>query len=354
MATLPKTRVAMIGCGFYAQNHLHAWSDLRDQGAELVAVCDLDATKAEAAGRNFGAPWFTDVDRMLDTVSIDLADIATRMDTHRELAAKASTRKVAAIVQKPFAPDWADCVAIVETARRHSTWLAVHENFRFTSAMQRVKAVIKSGAVGQPNWARISFRTGFDVYRGQPYLAKEDKLVIMDVGVHVLDVARFLMGEVEHIACETQRRNPSIVAEDTATMMLRHTSGAVSIVEATYEARRIPDPFPETLLEIEGPSGSIVVSQGERMRVTTQGLYFDESIGGPLRSWSSRPWHVSQEAVYHTNSHMLQAFRAGTDAETSGTDYLKTYALVDAAYKSAVSHAAVRPAQWAEQAKGHR
>jgi predicted dehydrogenase len=346
MPTLKMTRVAMVGCGFYAQNHLHAWSDLRDRGAELVAVCDLEATKAEAAGRKFGAPCFTDVDRMLDTVAIDLVDIATRMDTHKELATKASTRKIAAIVQKPFAPDWADCVAIVETAKRHGAWLAVHENFRFASAMRRVKAVIQSGAIGQPNWARISFRTAFDVYRGQPYLAKEAKLVIMDVGVHVLDVARFLMGEVKHIVCETQRRNPAIVAEDTATMLLRHNSGAVSIVEATYEARRIPDPFPETLVEIEGPTGSIVVTHGEQMRVTTQGLYFDEAIGGSLRPWTSRPWHVSQEAAYHTNAHMLEAFRSGKDAETSGEDYLNTYALVDAAYKSAEAHVAVRPIQW--------
>ena len=349
-----KTPIAMIGCGFYAQNHLHAWSELRDKGAELVAVCDLDAAKAEAAGKAFGAKWFTNVDQMFGTVAIDLVDIATRMDTHKELAAKSSNLKIAAIVQKPFAPTWADCVAIVETARQHGAWLAVHENFRFTSALRRVKAVIDSGAIGVPDWARISFRTGFDVYRGQPYLAKETKLVIMDVGVHVLDVARFLMGEVEHLTCETQRRNPAIVAEDTATMMVRHTSGAVSIVEATYEARRIPDPFPETLVEIEGPGGSITVTHGEQMRVTTQGLYFDEQIGGPLRSWSSRPWHVSQEAVFHTNAHMLAAFRAGRDAETSGADYLKTYALVDAAYESAGTHRAVRPAEWTSGASHRR
>ena len=43
-------RVAVVGCGFYAQNHLHAWSDLRDHGAELAAVCDLDHERANASG----------------------------------------------------------------------------------------------------------------------------------------------------------------------------------------------------------------------------------------------------------------------------------------------------------------
>ena len=114
-------------------------------------------------------------------------------------------------------------------------------------------------------------------------------------------------------------------------------------MECTYEARRIPDPFPETLLEIEGPAGSIVVSPGEKMRVTTQGLFFDEEIGGDLLSWTQRPWHVSQEAVLHTCAHMMDTFRAGRPAETSGEDNLKTYALVEAAYESAATGRAVKP-----------
>lgn len=340
------TKIGLIGCGFYAQNHLNAWIDLKTQNAQLVAVCDQDPVKAEAAGKRFGAAWFTDAATMLDSMPIDLLDITTQMGSHRALAAMAAERKIAMIVQKPFAPNWNECVAIVEYAKAHGAWIAVHENFRFATSMRRVKAVLESGAIGNPNWARLSFRTGFDVYRGQPYLAQEDRLVILDVGIHVLDLARWLMGEVTYLSCETQRRNPNIRAEDTATIMLKHESGAVSIVEATYEARRIPDQFPETLVEIEGPQGSIIVMRGEKMVVTTQGLSFEESIGGPLLSWTSRPWHVSQEAVLHTNAHMLASFRAGREAETSGVDNLKTFALVEAAYESARTQTSVRPKQW--------
>ena len=83
----------MIGCGFYAQNHLHAWTELRPLGTELVAVCDLDPEKAKAAGDKFGATWYTDVDQMLDSTTIDLLDIATQMGSHQALAAKASRTK---------------------------------------------------------------------------------------------------------------------------------------------------------------------------------------------------------------------------------------------------------------------
>jgi D-apiose dehydrogenase len=109
--------VGMVGCGFYAQNHLHAWHDLRPEGALLSAVCDRDPARAEAAGARFGVPHFTDMNAMLDQVNIDLVDIATRMDTHRDLAAIAAERGVAAVVQKPFAPSWEECIAIVEKAR---------------------------------------------------------------------------------------------------------------------------------------------------------------------------------------------------------------------------------------------
>ena len=341
--------IGMVGCGFYAQNHLNAWSDLRPEGAELAAVCDRDPARAAAAGARFGVPHFTGMDHMLDAVKIDLLDIATRMDTHRELAAIAAERGVAAVVQKPFAPTWEDCVAIVNKSRRHKAWLAVHENFRFGSAARAVKKIIDQGTIGTPTWARLSWRTGFDVYRGQPYLAEEEKLVIQDVGIHVLDLARYFLGEVEHLSCETQKRNPKIRAEDTATIMMRHSSGAVSVVEATYAARRHDDPFPETMLEIEGDGGSVILRKGEKVTVTTQGMGFEDHVGGPLLGWTSRPWHVSQEAVLHTNRHMFERFRAGLPADTSGEDNLKTYALVEAAYESAKTNRAVKPVQWRPQ-----
>ena len=264
-------RIGVIGCGFYAQNHLNAWRDLKADGAALSAVCDVDPAKAKAAGETFGVPWYTDVKAMLAAEKLDAVDIVTRQDTHREIAETTIAHGIAAIVQKPFAPTWEDATAIVDAAKKAGVWLAVHENFRYQAPLRAVRKVIDSGAIGEPSWARIAFRTGFDVYKTQPYFYDEERFVIADVGVHVLDVARFLLGDVQRISCETQRRNPKVRGEDTATMLLRHESGAVSVVEVTYEARRADDFFPETLMEIEGPRGSIIVSAGCRMKVTSDG-----------------------------------------------------------------------------------
>ncbi len=336
-------RIGVIGCGFYAQNHLHAWTSLAAEGAELAAVCDRDPAAAERAGRAFGVPHYTDAAAMLDAEALDLADIVTRHDTHRALCELTIGRGVATVVQKPFAPSWEDAVAIVDAAEAAGVWLAVHENFRFEAPLRQVRRIIDTGAIGTPDWARISFRTGFDVYRTQPYFYDEERLVIADVGIHVLDVARFLMGEVAHLSCETQRRNPKVRAEDTATMLLRHLSGATSVVDCSYAARRSPDAFPETLVEIEGDAGSIVVLPGCRARVTSQNLVWEEEIGAPLLPWTSRPWHVSQEGALGACRHFLQACRAGEPAETAGADNLRSFALVDAAYRAAETGRAVAP-----------
>ncbi len=345
---MDRVRIGVIGCGFYAQNHLHAWTNLAAEGADLAAVCDRDPAAAKRAGSAFGVRWYVDPAAMLAAEGLDLADIVTRHDSHRPLAELAIGHGVATVVQKPFATTWDDAVAIVDAAAAAGVWLAVHENFRYQRPLRQVRRIIDSGAIGTPGWARISFRTGYDVYRTQPYFRDEERLVIADVGIHVLDVARYLMGEVERLSCETQRRNPKVRAEDTATMLLRHESGGVSVVEATYEARRIPDAFPETLAEIEGDAGSIVVLPGCRARVTSQNLVWEEAIGAPLLSWTSHPWHVSQEGTLAACRHFLARLRAGEPAETSGVDNLKTFALVDAAYRAAGSGRTTLPRRHGE------
>lgn len=339
-------RIGVIGCGFYAQNHLNAWRDLASEGADVTAVCDIDPTKANAAAAAFGVPAFTDPAAMIETTHPDAVDIVTRHDTHRILAELAISHGIAVIVQKPFATTWADCLGIVEAAEAAGVWLAVHENFRFQTPMRRARELVTSGELGTPNWARISFRTGFDVYKTQPYFYDEERLVIADVGIHMLDLSRFFMGEVRHLACETQRRNPQVRAEDTATMMLRHDSGAVSVVECTYEARRLPDPFPETIAEIECSEGSVVVEPGCRLRVTRHGRAELRDVATPLLPWTTARWHTSQEGTLNACRHFLCCLRDGVSAETSGSDNLKSFALLDAAYRAAAEGRLVSPVAW--------
>ncbi len=339
-------RGAVIGCGFFAQNHLNAWRDMRADGVEVVAVCDLDAAKAKAAAERFGVPrFYTDPKELLATETLDFIDIVTRMETHKSLALESIARGVRTIVQKPFASDWAECLVMVEKAKTEGVPLAVHENFRYQRPMLAIRETLDSGAIGQATWGRIAFRTGYDVYASQPYFHRETRFAILDTGVHVLDLARFFMGEVAHVSCETQRRNPENIGEDTATMLLRHTSGAVSLAETTYEARQIPDSFPQTLVTLEGEKGSIKLHEDFRLVVTSDGYVTERKVDSPLLAWTSEPWHILQESVLLTQKAIIGAWKSGNDADTSGADNLKTFAVAEAAYAAAESGRATSPAR---------
>lgn len=340
---MERTALGVIGCGFFAQNHLHAWTDLRSKGVEIVAVCDVDETKARAAADKFGVKnWYKDAETMMRQERLDLVDIVTRVETHRDVVGQAIRHRVPTIVQKPFGPDLAACRAMAEEAHKAGIFLAVHENFRFQVPMRKIAELLRTGTIGTPSWGRVSFRTGYDIYKGQPYLAQEERFVLIDLGVHVLDIARVLLGEVEHLSAELQRRNPNVRGEDTATMLLRHKSGAVSIVECTYESRKVPDVFPETLLEIEGPKGAIVLKPGSVLDVTTGGRTTTHDVDAPVLKWAERPWHIIQESVLATCDHMLDAVCAGRPADTSALDNVHTFGLVEAAYEAASAGRAVK------------
>jgi len=331
-----RIRLGLIGCGFFAQNHLNAWKDLEAEGVDLVAVCDVDEAKARAAAEKFGVPyWYTDAETMFAKERLGLVDIATQMRTHLPLVDMAMRHRVPTIVQKPFGQNIAEARRMTAAANARGIFLAVHENFRFQQPLLKIAETIKSGAIGTPTWARISFRTGYDIYTGQPYLAKEERFVLIDLGVHVLDVARVFLGEVDHLSAELQRRNPNAAGEDTATMLLRHKSGAVSVVECTYGSRRIPDSFPETLVEIEGDNGAIVSRIGSNIEVTVNGEMTVLEEDPIVHPWAERPWHVAQDSVLSTCRHMLERVKAGRPADTSAEDNLKTFALVEAAYEKA-------------------
>jgi predicted dehydrogenase len=336
-------RIAVIGCGYFARYHLAAWRRLAAQGAELVAVCDIDPARAERAAAETGAKAYADVGAMLAAARPDLVDIATRMDTHLGLVRQCAAQGVAMIVQKPLAPTWAEAVAIVEAARAAGTFLAVHENFRYQAAMLRVAELIGAGAIGTPNWARIGFRTGIDVYANQPYFYDEERLVILDLGIHLLDLARVFMGEAETVYCQTQRRNRQVRAEDTATIMLRHAGGATSVVECTYEARRLPLARAEAFVEIEGTAGSVLVDRQLQLRLTSGGQVKAEDLVPADFDAADPAAYVARQSVHEACTQILAAYRAGRPAATSGEDNLKTFALVEAAYRSAASGRAERP-----------
>ena len=327
-------RGTLVGCGFFAANHLNAWMDI--EGVEIVAVCDLDPAKASNYARMFGIPrHYTDADKMLATEKPDFVDIVTTVESHRKLVELAARHNVAAICQKPFATNLEDATAMVAACARANVPLMVHENFRWQRPLMEVARVLLEGRIGKPFFGRISFRHDFDVYRNQPYLAMLDRFAILDVGIHILEVARYYFGEAHRLTCSIQRANPHIRGEDVATLMLEHESGVTSIVDCSFYTHAVPNPFPQTFVEVDGSSGSIRLGPDYRMEVTSGCESATESVESEIRPWMEKPWHVVQDSVFKIQKHWVQCLSKGLQPATSGNDNLRTLRLGLAGYESA-------------------
>ena len=329
-------RIAAIGCGFFARNHLMAWHHMPE--AELVAICDLDAARARDAAALCGEPAiYTDAERMLAETRPDAVDIITTMETHERLVELCARHRIPVICQKPFAPDLATVRRIVARADEAGIPLMVHENFRFQSPMIELRRLLDDQAIGRPVSAWLSWRTGFEVFKGQPYLAKVDRLILLDLVIHVFDLARYLFGDARRLLARTQQVTPGIVGEDGATCLVEHVDGTVALVACSYHSQLSPDPFPETLLRIEGTAGRLELGLGYDLTITTAAGTTRRNIAPIPPDWGDPTWAMVQESVLNTQRHFVAALRTGREPATSGHDNARTFAMVEAAYRSAAS-----------------
>lgn len=332
-----------IGAGYFSQFHFDAWS--RIEGVELVAVCDLDPSVAEAAAKKYGiAASYTNVIEMLDEIEPDFVDIITRPDSHLELVREAVARGIPIICQKALAPSFNEAQEIVGVAADAGVPMMVHENFRFQPWYREIKRLINEGAIGDKLHA-VSFRcrTGDgwqeDAYLArQPYFREMPRLLIFETGVHFIDTFRYLAGEIEGVYATLAKHNSDIQGEDAATVMFEFASGASGL----WDGNRFNEPvsqdarltFGEAL--IEGNGGSI--------RLYGTGKLALQPLGEPEAEveYSFENRNFAGDCVLATQQHFVDCLRNGATFETSGHEYLKTLGVVEAIYQSAEQRTPVR------------
>ena len=323
---------ALIGCGFFSQHHQEAWSRL--QNAEIVAACDLSLERARAAAPRA----YSSVAEMLRVEDLDFVDIATRSTTHLELISLAAERGLAIICQKPMAPDWATGCRMVEISERYGVRFMIHDNWRWQSWYRSAGAMIARGDIGTPlNYGfrcQVSHGTGDEPYGKQAYFRQLERFLIDEVLVHHVDTARFLFGDISSIYAEGERRNPCMVGEDHAILTLRHVSGAMgSVVGHAFLEHNTGSTHDEAIFE--GDSGTI--------RVNSLG----EIWSGPQKIWTNpEAKGYRGDSVYACQAHFIDCLKSGQPFETGAREYLeKTFAVVEGAYASLISHCRVEIAE---------
>ena len=333
-------RFAVIGTGFWAHYQIHAWMEL--QGIELVALYNRTISKAEAMAHTFHVQKvYDDVEKLLDQEKLDFVDIITDVDTHATFTALAAQKGVAVICQKPMAPTLQAARQMVESCSQLNVPLYIHENWRWQAPVRKVKERLQTGIIGRVFKARVTFCSGFPVFDNQPFLAELEEFILTDIGSHILDVCRFLFGEVDTLYCQTSTVNPTIKGEDVANVLMKMRNGMTCYAEMSYASILEYEPFPQTFVLVEGEKGSIQLTQDFELHVTTRSG--TEVITAPPRhyDWADPAYALVHASIVDCNGNLLDGLTGRAPAETAGMDNFETVRLVHAAYASAKTNACI-------------
>ena len=328
-----------IGCGFFGNIHLEGWS--RIENARIVAVVDTDQRRAEEAAGRFDVAAYTDLEAALAKESPDFVDIATRPDSHLKLAKVAAAQGCHVLCQKPIAPTMEESVKLVETCKSHNVRLMINENWRWQPWYREIKGLVESDAIGQVITITLTRHEAHALctppFSNQPYFINMERFLLIESVIHLIDVARFLGGEIQEIFCDMRRVSGVTRGEDNVHLHLRLEDDIWGIIYST----RCSEPDMEDPMcdyaRIEGKNGFIRLDRDGTITVK------------PLFKPAFKHEYEIPKVGYRGDScraalqHFVDCLLSGRQFETEGEDYLnQVMRTVFAGYESAQARKAIR------------
>jgi len=268
--------VGLIGHGFMGRAHSLAWRNITlFTDSPLTPVLKAVAGRSEDALRGFAAKfgferYYTDYRLMIKDPGIDIIDNVTPNYMHAEPTIEAMEAGKHVIVEKPMAMNSREAYEMVRVAERTGVINMVAHNYRFVPAIVLARQLIGSGSLGRI----YHFRA---LYLQQSLANPEAPMTwrlrreyagygtIADLGSHVIDLARYLIGEVISVNGTLYTFNRFRVNQATGvreevnvdegfTAMLRFENGAVGLIEASKLAT---GHYNSLIIEVNGSEGSI-------------------------------------------------------------------------------------------------
>jgi len=324
-------RIGVLGCGMISDMHFNAWS--RCKGAKVVAVCDpaLDRATARASQYGIAAP-YASPEQMMAEAALDAVDIITPRETHAAMVRLAARHGLHALCEKPLCPTYDEAVALVEEIG-DDVRVMVNENWRYRAYFRKIAEWLEAGRLGTVTQVRLALWRSSMLPRAedgrihsltrQPFLAREERVLIAESLIHEIDVLRALFGEVDVVACCTARTCEAIVGEDTATLLLRTSHGLPITLDGVMTGAghdvRAPD-----RLEIAGTRCSVVLENAVLKLIGTEQetIVYDEA-------------EVRQGCFDASVQHFADQLRDGGTFWTSAQDQLGSLHVMEEAYRLA-------------------
>jgi predicted dehydrogenase len=325
-----------VGAGYFSRFQYEAWTRIPE--VEILAACNRNVERAQDVADTYGIPrvfGWNELATALDELKPNFVDIITPPETHKEAVILAAERGIDVICQKPLAPSLEESEEIVEIANEAGIRFMVHENWRWQPWYREIKRQISLGAIGDLHSISVLMRMG-DGWQKDAYLARQPffrdypRLLIYETGVHFLDTFRYLSGEIESIYARLQKRNPDIAGEDAGQVVAGFASGATAILDSSrYNEAICENPrYTFGTVRVDGSAGHI--------ELATDGSLTFKQLGEKPRpiEYAHNTEEFAGGCVFNLQRHFVESMQNGKPFESTGEDYLKTVALVEACYRS--------------------
>jgi predicted dehydrogenase len=337
----------MFGAGSIAPHHAAAWNRIDE--VEIVAVVDRDTARSQALIDDFeftNARAFGSIDEAVSAVQPSFVDIATPPDLHVEHVTAVAAHGIDILCQKPFTPTLAQARQLVALCEGAGVRCVVNENWRWRSWYREIGRLVSEGVIGRPRYASFTCHRDLvlptadgalpALLERQPYTRTMEQLIVLEWGIHLIDVLRFVFGPINSVSATIDSVSPLVVGEDRALVNLGFEAGVTGLIDISWSSRirderRMIRGNVEPMV-IEGEEGTIELDPftGDQLMVTT---------GSGTKSYAARgdrtPAEAYQQSFDACQRHFVEQLLSGSLAENEASDNLKTLEVALAVYESA-------------------
>ena len=344
-----KLRVGLVGGGSIAQHHMAGWEE--NQDAEVVAICDIKRQARQDTAERWGVAknaLFDDYEKMLEKVELDVVDVCTPNASHRAPTIAGFEAGCHGLVEKPVAISVDQCRAMISAGKQADRLLMVAQVLRFGVEAQTLRTWVEAGLVGDIYWGQCSCLRPRGVPSWGVFIDAEASGggPCYDLGVHVLDLALYLMDFPEPVSVSAatyleladrpslMKHDPSkyTVPEDMAAGFIRFANGATLSVQTSW-----------ALNVTEAATGHKVILCGDKagLQYSPPTLIREEN-GMLINSVPQMPLDVPKDGFVVEIGAFVEAIRKGKPSPVPGEQALITQRILDGIYASGEAGEEVR------------
>jgi len=339
-----KLRVALIGCGGIAQTHLGAFKNIPE--VEVVAGVDILQDRLKVMDEKWGVKsLYTDWKKMLKEVKPDAVSVCTPNGIHMQPVVDALNAGAHAIVEKPMAMNPGECEKMIAAADKNKKKLAVGFQYRYHPNTTYLTEARDAGAFGEVMFVKCQAlrRRGIPNWGVFGQKEKQGGGPMIDIGVHVIEMAHHVMGSPKPIAASgstwtymgnkasaVQSMWPNwdfktYTVEDLAIGQIRFENGAILQIEASFVAHIKEDVWNFQLMGEKGGA-----SWDPAMIFTDKDGYMTNSTPAYVGKGTDFPALFERKLRNFTNGCLK-----GTPLMAPGEAGLNVQKILDGVYRSA-------------------